>query len=98
MLSPVIARVRVIESLIEQDEEFEAELMAAELGMSLEQIMKGELPTQAKGEETAEEAKPPEAMLPMFGGEGGMAGGGQPTSGEKAAQRAGTPRLEGGEE
>lgn len=92
-LSPVIARVRVIESLIEQGEDFEAELMAAELGMSLEQIMRGELPSQPKEAETAGEPKAPEQLVPLFGKEG--AG---PTSAKKAAERAGMPRAEEGEE
>jgi len=90
MLSPVIARVRVIESLIEQDKTFEAELMAAELGMSLEQIMRGEVPAPAGKEPLGQEPKP---MLPMFGGKAGA----EPLGATQERQK--TARLEeGGEE
>ena len=88
-VSPVILRTRIIKALIEEgdeDSEYEAQLMSAEMGMSVEQIMAGEV------------AKEPEITKPPGAGEG-MAGilpmfarGGGKTSAKKAAEVEATPR------
>lgn len=88
-VSPVILKTRIIKALIEEgddDSQYEAELMSAEMGMSVEQIMAGEVAKEP------EITKPPEAgegmagILPMF------ARGGGKTSAKKAAEVEATPR------
>lgn len=86
-VSPSILRARIIKSLIEQDETFEAELMAAEMGVSLEQIMRGEVP---KEEPPVEKPRAPKETLPLFS-EGA-------SSAKKAAELGAEPRAEEGGE
>ena len=43
-VSPAVLRHRIILSLIDQGEELEAEMMTAELGMTLKQVLTGEVP------------------------------------------------------
>ena len=71
-LSPAIKINRTIKALTEMDEGFEAELMSAEMGVSLEQMLAGET-TQQKPEKTDD----PTQVLSLFGGAGG-GGGRQP--------------------
>ena len=88
-VSPVILKTRIIKSLIEEgdeDSEYEAQLLSAEMGMSMEQIMAGEV---AKEPEITKppsvgEAKSP--LLPLFAGAGGK------TSAKKASEVEATPR------
>jgi len=93
-VSPVILKTRIIKALIEEgdeDAEYEAQLMSAEMGMSVEQIMAGEVAKEP------EITKPPGAgegmagILPLFGRGGGK------TPAKKAAEVEQTPR-EGEEE
>ena len=91
-LSPAIKMNRTIKGLLEmakrgdKDAEFEAELMSAEMGMNLKQLLAGEVGQQPK----PEEAEKPKPMVPMFGGPSGSA--------RKAAELEATPRAEGGGE
>ena len=71
-MSPAIKMNRIVKSLVEQDEELEAELLSAEMGMTLKQMLAGEVP-QVK----PEEADLPTQVVPMFG-EGGGGGGTRP--------------------
>ena len=85
----MILKTRIIKSLIEEgdeDSEYEAQLLSAEMGMSMEQIMAGEV---AKEPEITKppsvgEAKSP--LLPLFAGAGGK------TSAKKASEVEATPR------
>lgn len=88
-VSPVILKTRIIKALIEEgdeDSEYEAQLMSAEMGISIEQIMSGEMPKEP------EITKPPGAeggigdIIPLFGRGGGK------TSSQKAAEVEQTPR------
>jgi len=67
-LSPAIKLNRIIESLIEEGKEFEAELLSAEMGVSLQAMLAGEVGQLPK----PEEAEKPTPILPMFtrGGRG----------------------------
>ena len=88
-ISPSVLKTRVIRALYEsggEDAEFEADLMAAEMGMDLKRIMAGEVP---KAPEAQPQAEP---ILPLLGKGGGR------TSARKATELQQTP-LEGeGEE
>ena len=91
-LSPAIKMNRTIMALIEMAKkgdkhaEFEAELMSAEMGINLKQMLAGDTKQIPK----PEEAEKPQALLPMFGGAAGSA--------RKAAELQATPRAEEGEE
>jgi len=86
-VSPTILQTRIIKALIEEDTEdsqYEAELMSAEMGISVEKIMAGELP---KEPETPAPTKEPMAgLLPLLGRGGGK------TSAQKATETEQTPR------
>ena len=75
-ISPAIKINRTIQALMvrakdgDEDAEFEAELMSAEMGINLEQMLSGEVPTEQKPEKRDE----PTQVLSLFGGQ---AGGGQ---------------------
>ncbi len=64
MLSPAIKMFRTLETLIDMDEDVEAELMSEELGVNLEQMLAGEISQQPK----PEKAQEPKQVMPMFGG------------------------------
>ncbi|MBA7699798.1 hypothetical protein ES703_108501 [subsurface metagenome] len=73
MLSPAIKMQRTIKGLTElaergdEDAAFEAELMSAEMGVNLQQMLagnQGQMPKPEKEEK-------PEQMLPLMGGQGG---------------------------
>lgn len=65
-LSPSIKIYRVLDSLIKEDREYEAKLMAAELGVNLKQMMAGEMePPKPEPEQE------PKQVLSLFGGGGG---------------------------
>ena len=68
--------------------EFEAELMSAEMGINLQQMLAGDTKQIPK----PEEAEKPEPLVPLFGG-----GRGGPTSAKKAAELKAEPRAEEGE-
>jgi len=88
-LSPAIKMDRTIRGLLEMAERgdesagFEAELMSAEMGVNLQQMLSGNVEQQPK----PEEAKKPQPMVPMFGG----------GSARKAAEMKASPRAEEGE-
>lgn len=87
-LSPAIKMFRTIKSLVEQDNEdatFEANLMAAEMGMTLEAVMRGELP------QTPEPREAQKPMLPLMG-EGAR---GRQESGRRGAELQAKPREAG---
>ena len=87
-LSPGIKLNRLIEGLIEQEHEFEAELLSAEMGVSLKAMLAGTVTQIPKVEERQE----PQAILPLFGK------GGKRSSAKKAAELQAEPRAEEGEE
>ena len=91
-LSPAIKMNRTIMSLLElakrgdKHAEFEAEVMSAEMGMNLKQMLAGDTQQIPK----PEEAEKPEPLVPLFEKGGGSA--------RRAAQLKATPRAEEGEE
>lgn len=94
-LSPAIKMNRTIMSLLEMAKrgdkhaEFEAELMSAEMGMSVKQMLAGDVSQIPK----PEEEEKPQPLVPMFGG-----GKGGVTSAKKAAELQAEPRESEGEE
>jgi len=88
-LSPAIKMNRTIRGLLEMAERgdeaagFEAELMSAEMGINIQQMLAGEVAQQPK----PEEAQKPQPMVPMFGG----------GSARKAAEITAEPRESEGE-
>jgi len=79
-LSPAIKMRRTIETLIEMEEDEEAQLMSDEMGINLEQMLSGNLQQQPK----PEEPQKPQPMMPMFGGG---------SSAKKASMLQQTPRA-----
>ena len=73
-LSPAIKMRRVLVSLVEEDRDEEAELLSAEMGVTLQQMMSGEM-TPPKTEPEQE----PKQVLSLFGG----ASGGRPQTTEE---------------
>ena len=69
MLSPAVKMRRTIKTLIDLEEYEDAELMSDEMGVNLEQMLRGETAQQPK----PEKAKEPTQVMGMWGG-----GGGQP--------------------
>jgi len=93
MLSPAIKMNRTIIKLLEMAKrgdkhaEFEAEVLAAQMGKTIEQVLAGEVePIQPR------ETRKSKQLLPMFGSQGGAGG-----SAQKAAQLQAEPRAEEGE-
>ena len=88
-ISPTVLRTRVIRSLIERAEDgdehasYEAEVMALEVGMSIEQIKQGNVPQLPAGN-----GKNQEGLMQLF------QSGGRPSSAKRAAQLQGQPREE----
>ena len=82
VLSPAIKINRTINSLLDEDDEdatFEAELLSAEMGMTLKQMQAGDVKQLPK----PEKAQEPKQVAPMFG-QGGATGGLQkPPPGEE---------------
>jgi len=66
LLSPAIKINRTIEALAEMGKSFEAELMSAEMGVNLKQMLRGEVTQEVK----PKEEKEPTQVAPMFGGGG----------------------------
>ena len=66
-ISPAIKINRIVQDLIEMDEEFEAELLSAEMGVNLQQMLAGEVPAQKPQKEDQ-----PTQVLSLFGGAGGQ--------------------------
>lgn len=93
-LSPAIKMNRTIMSLLEMAKrgdkhaEFEAEMLSAEMGVNLKQMLAGD----TKQIPRPEEAEKPQPVVPLFGKGGGV------TSARKAAELQATPRAEAGEE
>lgn len=85
VLSPMVKYNRTIQALRkmaeegDEDADFEAELMSAEMGMIAQQA-------GAQPQPKPEEAKKPEPLVPLFG-----AGAGRPTSAQKSADIQGSP-------
>lgn len=76
-LSPAVKINRTIESLLKQDEEdanFEAELLSAEMGMTLKMQQTGDVEQLPKPEKEKESKQ----VMPMFGQGGGMGRAQQP--------------------
>lgn len=94
LLSPNVARYKVIEGLIERKQLVEANLMAAELGLTLDQILSGNMgqPVPGNGQKPPL-MNPPKQMMPMFAGRIGAGGRQAPGYGEAEAES-----VEGGEE
>lgn len=78
LLSPAIKMNRTIKALLDmasrgdEDAEFEAELMAAEMGATLEQIIAGNTDLTPK----PEASQKPQQMMPLMGSQAGGRGGG----------------------
>ena len=68
LVSPAVLKLRILKSLVAQNEDFEAELFAAELGMTVKQMLAGELP---KPPELPGPGKPRESLLPLLEAGGG---------------------------
>lgn len=66
LLSPAIKINRTIEALVEMGKSFEAELMSAEMGVNLEQMLSGETTQEVK----PQKEKEPTQVAPMFSGGG----------------------------
>ena len=66
MLSPAVKMNRIVNSLIEQGEDLEAEILSAEMGMTIKQVLSGEVSQMPK----PEDADLPTQVTPMFGGQG----------------------------
>ena len=67
LLSPAVKMNRIIKSLLDlnrEDATLEAELMSAEMGVNLEQMLRGEVGQEVK----PEREKEPTQVVPMFGG------------------------------
>lgn len=67
-LSPAIKMNRIVKSLVEQGEDLEAELLSAEMGMTLKQMLAGEVAQMPK----PEEEDLPTQVVPMLGGRATM--------------------------
>lgn len=65
-LSPGIKMNRIVKSLAGQGEDLEAEILSAEMGMTLKQMLAGEVAQMPK----PEEEDLPTQVVPMFGGGG----------------------------
>jgi len=72
-LSPAIKIRRTIKDLIEMDEDAEAKLLLSELGVSLKQMLAGDISQMPQ----PEPEEKPKQVVPLLGG-GGGAGRGQP--------------------
>ncbi len=66
-MSPVVAMYDVIKALFDRGEKIKANLMAEEMGVTLENILNGQMPQ--RGEAVVEQK--PKQLMPMFGGTGG---------------------------
>ena len=73
-ISPTIKMHRTIKTLIELDEDAEAKLLLGELGVTLKQMLSGEI-TQIPKPAPEQE---PKQVVPMFGGGGGAGGARRP--------------------
>ncbi len=96
-LSPAVQRTRIIKALAEHggdDEQFEAELMSAEMGMDVKRVMAGELPEMPEEPITKGGGAAP--VVPLLG-KGGQKGGAK-LSADKAAELKRTPLQEMGGE
>lgn len=98
MISPTVLKIRVIKSLAEEGKDFEAELLAKEVGLTIDQILEGKLPEAPMP--ALEPPRAPEAMLPLLGeGERERPTLRGITPARQAAELKRTPRTEvGGEE
>ena len=66
-LSPAIKINRIIKDLVDMGEDFEAELLSAEMGINLKRMLAGDIGQQPKPEKKDE----PTQVLSLFGGGGG---------------------------
>lgn len=87
-VSPVILKTRIIKALVEEGDDdslYEAQLLSAEMGVSVKQIMAGAVPEESELTKlpTARESASP--LLSLF------AGGGPRTSAKRAAELKQTP-------
>jgi hypothetical protein len=89
LVSPAVAKFKIIQGLIERKQLIEANLMAMELGITMDQIMMGGLVEQPS---TPAVKNPPKQIMPMFAGRIGA--GGKQAPGYGAAESQST---EGGE-
>ena len=76
-ISPAIKINRIVKDLLEMGEDFEAELLSAEMGVNLQQMLAGEVPTQK-----LEKVDEPTQVLSLFGG--ASQGGGRPPAPKEA--------------
>ncbi len=64
-MSPAVAKYDVIVALFNNGEKVKANLMAAEMGLTLDELMGGNLPQESD----ATPEQPPRQLIPMFGGQ-----------------------------
>ncbi len=70
-MSPSVAMYDVIKALFNRDEKLKASLMAEEMGMTLDQVMSGQV-AQPGGQPVPEQK--PKQLMPLFQGTGGAGG------------------------
>ena len=75
LTSPLVSKFKEIESLDRLGRSFEAELLAAEMGVDVDRLLAGEVPTTSPQQTQADE---PTQVLSLFGGSQGRANGGNP--------------------
>lgn len=89
LVSPAVAKFKIIQGLIERKQLIEANLMAVELGITMDQIKQGGL---VQPEQPAVTRNPPKQIMPMFAGRIGAGDKQAPGYGEAEAKS-----VEGGE-
>ncbi len=68
-ISPAVAKYNIIMALFNSGEVVKANLMAAEMGLTLDQLVSGQL--NGTSPEPVTEEQPPRQLIPMFGGQRG---------------------------
>lgn len=81
-MSPAVAMYDVIKGLIDNGEEIKAKIMLKELGMTLDQLLKGNIPQK---ENPLRAGNPPTQLMPLFRGTGST-GPGKPAGSNLAGE------------
>ena len=76
-MSPAVAKYDVIKALFDRGEKIKANLMAVEMGLTLDELLSGQVTQQNE----IEEEQAPKQLLPMFG-----ASGASPLAGEEKGE------------
>jgi len=83
LMSPAVAKFKVIQGLLDRNQLIEANLMLEELGLTMEQIRNGGM-VETQGDEVPKEE--PKQIMPMFAGRIGAGGRQAPGMGEPAEE------------